>query len=218
MPRIALSSLKAGRIATARQYGLPVGGCDGITLIPVGAWIIADTALIRSMANWRARARDMFFARFPESAEGMRAYLEEVSLCREDVILFVIENDEHQPLGHIGLTGVNSQSAEIDSVMRNPDVVRPKGLMELTMRTLIEWATECLGVERLTLKVISGNSRAIRLYERVGFRQTSARRLRRRVEGDHTFHDEVDEAEANVEDLCIVMELVVGGDSDRGSG
>ena len=202
-----VADLKAKSRELARRRAIPVAGLPGVMLVPVGPWILDDEELIRAMAHWRALAREMFFAQFPESAEGMRDYLARVSIGRDDAILFVIEEQGGAVLGHLGLKHIFRASAEVDSVMRNPTLRIVPGIMAGALRALTSWARNCLNIPDLSLKVISYNAAAISLYKRSGFVVSEERALRRRVDVDRTEHDEVGTGSGNVEYRCLVMTI-----------
>ena len=193
-------------IFQAREHSIPVNGSPVSRLVPVGAWVLTRSDIIEAMSRWRAAARDMYFARFPESVDSMREYLTSSSVETEKAILFIIEHVNGELLGHLGLKDIAHPSAEVDSVMRNPDVRIP-GVMELALRTLISWSAEELGLTKLSLQVISYNTRALALYREVGFGIVDERPLFRTINQDRVRHQPVSASEANVDYTAIVMEI-----------
>lgn len=193
-------------IYQAREHSIPVNGSTGARLVPVGAWVLTQSHIIEAMSRWRAAARDMYFARFPESVDSMREYLTSSSIETETAILFIIEHENGELLGHLGLKDIAHLSAEVDSVMRNPDV-RITRIMELALRTLINWSEEALGLTKLSLQVISYNTRALALYREVGFAIVDERPLFRTINQDRVRHQQVSASEANVDYTAVVMEM-----------
>jgi RimJ/RimL family protein N-acetyltransferase len=72
--------------------------------------------------------------------------------------------------GHIGLFkfNYNKRRCEIDNIVRGIENIHP-GAMETSIRTMMKWARESLGVVDLYLKVFSDNERALHLYKKLGF-------------------------------------------------
>lgn len=195
--------LKSADITAARALAVTCDGSPSVRLVPVGPWILEDDHLISSMAHWRAAARDMYFAQFPESTAGMRRYLSEVSIGRADAVLFVIEGASDARVGHIGLTHGRADSAEVDSVMKSSHGA-PPGTMSRALSGLISWSTE-IGLSELTLRVLSYNSRAISLYLAAGFMEIERRALLRKEGANTVSHEEVDSRRSNVDYECVVM-------------
>jgi RimJ/RimL family protein N-acetyltransferase len=130
--------------------------------------------LIEILSHWRETARDSYPTQFPITLEGTRNWLAGRVLAVPDRILYWIRG-EHDGfrLGHVGLFHLDaaSGSMELDNVLRGTTRSIP-GLMEASVRTLMSWTEHHLGLDELSLRVFSHNERAIRLYERCGFRTT----------------------------------------------
>ena len=181
--------MKRSRRDDARHVGLPVGEEGSVSLVPVGPWILEDKELIADMAKWRFAARANYVAQFPYSPESMRRYLETVSIADPATLLFVIERDRSEVVGHVGLRRASDLAAEIDSVMRKPD--GPPGWVRPSLAALMAWSLALLGPTELTLRVMSGNERAIGMYRNLGFRAFKEVPLRQRWEGETLFLEEV---------------------------
>lgn len=201
---LSLQNLKPLTRPEALSVSIKVTGSNGIQLLPVGEWILEDPDLILLFARWRAENRAMYFSQFPESVEGMRRYLIEKSLGSPSYLLFVIESNAGTPLGHVGLKLLSESSAEIDSVMRASGCKYP-GLMDLCLKTLIDFAGTDLGIKELQLDVISHNTRAINLYAANGFRQFAISPLQRIIDGDRIEHLRVHSGQSNVNYSAITM-------------
>lgn len=189
--------------SNALQSLIPIPG-QAFHLIPVGSWILDEPQSIEKFAHWRFSARESFFARFPESADSMRNFLNSRYIDSNDSQLFAI-CDEHACLfGHLGIKDCSSKRATIDSVMKSHECEIP-GVMEGALRALIHWVEATLDISSLDLKVISSNTRAIRLYEKVGFRVTESTALISLHAGLVETLKEVEDSSASVRERSLTM-------------
>jgi RimJ/RimL family protein N-acetyltransferase len=162
--------MKCPLIKDARAQSLKVSsrGLEECQMIPVGPWVLSQKALLQKMAIWRESARESFFARFPSSVDSTSDYITRYSLALPDRILFLLES-RGVFVGHVGLSNMVGDSAEIDNVIRGEPVDSPSFMAD-SLRTMVRWATSAQGVKRFRLRVLSNNLRAIDLYESLGFR------------------------------------------------
>ena len=106
----------------------------------------------------------------------------------EDGFVFAVELDGEV----IGLAEANE---EVDPDYRHASIdlflataAHGRGLGADTVRTLARWLFEERGHHRLTIDPAAANVRAIRSYERVGFRRVGVMRLYER-DADGSWHD-----------------------------
>ncbi len=189
---MSLPLLQDGRIAPAR-------------LVPVGPWILDDEECIRSIRDWRERNMTMFFTQFESTREGTVQYLENLAVGDEQRILFMILDCHGSPLGHLGLLGLDESGAEVDNVMRGPQAW--SGLMLAAHRALLHWCFADLGLPECTIRVFSYNTRAIALYQRVGFAPVRRIPLRREVHGTVVTHSPCAPQDSNVDYWCEQLRI-----------
>ncbi len=204
MAEKTLQQLKFAHKSEADAARLEISGDPLFFLVPVGYWIIENEVLIHLMTQWRTLNRDMYFSRFPETMESMKSYLINVSIKDKSTILFVIEDQDGTPYGHIGVKNVNGQDAEIDSVMRASDATVPR-LMDRALTTLIAYCEVYLGIRRFTLEVISYNERAITFYTCNGFQVLERHSLFQIREGETMTHEKVLPEGANVDYFSLKL-------------
>jgi RimJ/RimL family protein N-acetyltransferase len=122
---------------------------------------------------WRQKHADAFATVFKVTRDGTEKWLRAQMLDNPDRILFMIEADKEQPIGHLGLVVEDFEGnwAEVDNVIRGEEA-GARGVMTHSLRTLCGWAFDVLRLSALRLRVFADNDRAIRLYERCGFRET----------------------------------------------
>ena len=181
--RPTVSGLKFGDFELALEHSISVVPLICATvLVPVGHWILNEPELISDMTDWRQAAKDNFFARFPASTTSFTEYLKTHSLLKTNVILFMIYSEQVGFKGHLGLTQITARTAEIDAVMLSPSA-QGQGLAKASLAALILWAENSLGVDTLTLEVLSCNVPAINLYSKFGFEISTSTALKEVAEG-----------------------------------
>ena len=103
---------------------------------------------------------------------------------------FAIETLEGEYLGNCGLHGIDAinRHAELGIVIGNPGYLS-KGYGQDTINTLLRMAFDSLNLEKVYLRVFSGNHRGIRCYEKCGFETVGRLKKHRYINGE--WHDEV---------------------------
>lgn len=190
MTASSIKDLKASTTAGAFSRSIQIS--QDIDLVPVGDWILNDSNLVSLMCKWRAENKESFFAQIEPDTRSMLNYLETYSIGDERNLLFIIFSGPH-PLGHLGLSNINGQSANLDQVMngfRSNSEPKIKGLMQSAILALADWGRETLGLRNLNLEVISTNGPAIKLYEKCNFLLTQKIPIKARLTSDGVFLDE----------------------------
>lgn len=121
--------------------------------------------------TWRSENQIGFTARFENSEEKAKNWIDNILLPRKDRILFMIYNLNWARIGHLGFSTFNfeEQSCEIDNVVRGLHIGNTKGMMSLAMKAILAWGVNTLQVKHIYLRVLHGNHHAIDFYKRLGF-------------------------------------------------
>jgi RimJ/RimL family protein N-acetyltransferase len=156
---------------------------------------IADPATAELLTRWRQQSMQFFLTQFHATSERTAAWFANVVLPDSTRLLFFVLDESGKPLGTLGLCGITANSAEIDNVNRG-DQGGHKRLMHFALASLIHWLYSALGVREIYLRVLSFNSRAIALYDTIGFRQTDAAPLVKRQTVDTLVYQVADQGAA----------------------
>lgn len=204
---VNMSDLKRPSLEQARMQAIPIEyrGKSLGSLVPVGSWILEDPNLIQQMSEWRGSAMRMFLIQFESTPSKTKAYLTNYSIGQRNRILFMIETGGSF-VGHIGLAGITTNSAELDNLMRGSAGGSPD-LMKASEWTLANWAFNELGIQSLNLRILSYNIFAKVIHEEMGFQKTQCLNLRRVVEDDTIKLTECSEEQSNVRFTCDYMTL-----------
>jgi len=153
---------------------LPNGGKLEIYVITKN--MLDEDLVIKLLAKWRDKANVWFPAQFKVTLKGTKKWAHEQLIDKKDRILFFFKvKDEKVPFAHAGLYRFDYEkhSCEIDNVIRGENSESSKGGMTTGLQTLIDWTFKYLSIDNLYLKVFSDNTRAIKLYKRLGFSEVN---------------------------------------------
>lgn len=146
--------------------------------------LLDEDLVIKLLAKWRDKANAWFPAQFKVTTEGTKKWAQEQLIKKKDRILFFLQVEgEKEPFGHIGLYRFDygKKFCEIDNVIRGENSESSKGGMTKGLQVLIDWTFKYLSIDNLYLKVFSDNTRAIKLYERLGFSEVNRTPLFRSI-------------------------------------
>lgn len=163
---------------------------------------------IKMLMNWRKSAQEWFPSQFKVTIEGTRKWLDKQLLNEKERILFMIENKEGSPVGHVGLFRFDykHKTCEIDNVIRGENIL--PGVMKYACKALLDWAFNTLGIETVYLRVFSDNVRALNLYNSLGFKEIQRTPLMMVKEGEVTrWIDVIQQPYSEVERYFITMRL-----------
>lgn len=178
-------------------------------MIPISENIGKEEKYVELLAEWRERNWQAYPTVFKVTKEGTKKWIQDQLIDREDRILFMIVTLDNQPIGHMGLSNFDfdKREAEIDNVVRGVNNVLP-GVMTLALKTLINWSFTELGLNRLFLRVFLENERAIKLYERCGFKGVKKIPLHKTIDGNTIKFEEIPDGQnLSVDRIFYLMEL-----------
>lgn len=129
-----------------------------------------DTDLI---VKWRNEdfVRKNFIYRKPFTREGHMNWIETMVKTGK-VIQFIICTKEDRPVGSVYLRDIDEvhHKAEYGIFIGESDALS-RGFGTQAARLMIRYAFETMGLHKLMLRVLAGNDRAKRSYEKAGFAQ-----------------------------------------------
>jgi len=123
------------------------------------------------LSRWRKENPTISTGVFEITEERTKKWLENYVLNNNDRIIFMIDDEENNSFGHIGLTNFNfeNNTVELDSVLRGVKGIYP-GLMSLSVNKIIDFVLNCLFLKGVGLSVFSDNESAISFYNNLGFK------------------------------------------------
>ncbi|HUW65468.1 MAG TPA: GNAT family N-acetyltransferase [Spirochaetia bacterium] len=180
-------------------------------LRPLTVESIQSVDEIRMLMEWRQATQEWFPSQFNVTYDGTKNWLENQVVGEKERILFFLESHDGLPVGHVGLYRFDfkKKSCELDNIIRGNSKL--PGAMRIGCSALIDWAFDRLYVESIFLRVFSDNSRAIRLYNSLGFREILRVPLMKVQEGSVTrWLDVIGRPYQEVERYFVTMKLAKG--------
>ncbi|HVS35496.1 MAG TPA: GNAT family protein [Gemmataceae bacterium] len=183
---------QAARPEELRERFIPIAGPEGAVLAPLCEMHAGDPTIIAALARWREENAWVYPTQFRITLEGTADWLRRLILDAPDRILFLIQDADGTPIGHVGFAHALQQAGEIklENAVRG-DPGRLPGIMTPAVRTALEWAQRTLGVRRFNGPVFSDNMRIRHFLAGLGFREVGLIPLRRHEEGDRVFYRHV---------------------------
>lgn len=135
---------------------------------------------IQAINSWRAKRELIDFLGAPFryiNTEVDVKWFENYMLNRGTNVRCSILNEEEQVIGLVSLTNIDrtNQSA-IFHIMIGDTTNREKGVGSFATYCILRHAFYDMNLNRVELSVLENNSRAIRLYEKVGFKKEGIKR------------------------------------------
>ncbi len=188
----SLASLKKDKFDDAASVSIPIKEENGRIigqLIPVGDWALSDPMIINAMTHWRSRFKKMFPTQSHVTYESTVAYLKKSSIDHSTSVLFLIYDDTHQCIGHIGVAHVDQSPFELVNLMRGTSGGHPR-LVYYAEITLIDYFFKHSNADSSDVEVMSYNWMVISLHEEVGYTLVESFPLKK-LEGDFGIKHEI---------------------------
>lgn len=154
-------------------------------LRPITLESLQNQSEIQMLADWRRASGEWFTTQFPVTEEGTRQWMTHAVIEADDRILFIVEDEEHTPIGQVGLIHYDEdkKQCEFDNLLRGKKG-RYGNLMMYALIALGTWSIQVLGIQKGYINVLADNFRAISLYRQLGALEVKRTPLMKIKEGD----------------------------------
>lgn len=102
-------------------------------------------------------------------------------------ILFIIENEENQSIGYTLIKDLDHKNRRAEIGLHLDPTAQGRGYGQEALQTLMRYCFQELNLHRLYLQVFDFNTRALALYEKMGFKTEG--RLRDAFYTQNAYHD-----------------------------
>ena len=170
-------------------------------------WKITYSKLAPLLGGWRRANPSLSASEFNITEQNTTHWLDSLIVGRPDRILFLIADKYDNLIGHMGYSSFDfdTEEAEIDCVLRGVESSIP-GIMEYCLKTLLAWGKNELQLSKIYLSVGKTNPRAIRFYEKCGFKQLYEIPLyRRELENEIRWDEDPNRDPKEAEKFAIKM-------------
>lgn len=138
---------------------------DAITLKPIS---LIDTDFILELRN-NLEIADQFFSDAPVYDFEHNNWLKKRN--NEDLDFIILDNHSQKRAGRIYLTNINFRHQKCEyGIVLHPES-RGKNIAYEASKLLIDYVFQNLPINKIYLEVFEGNLKAIKLYEKIGFKQ-----------------------------------------------
>jgi perosamine synthetase len=147
---------------------IPIGDGEGY-MVPFCELHMENEELIAQLASWRDAHQHVYPTRFKVTIEGTKRWLRAI-LDNEGRIMFLLLDAQGRPVGHLGWTNAvhPDRLLECDNWVRGVKDSTP-GLFAKAVKRLHEWAEEMFGPEKIILRVMTSNTKAIEFHKKRGY-------------------------------------------------
>lgn len=145
-------------------------------LVPMANCHTDNSVLISKLMQWRNEHQYAYPSKFNATEESTKKWFENQVLGNQDRMLFWVADKNLEFIGHLGVVlNKTTELIEIDNVLRG--VNSTPGLMGLAMSRLEIEIEKEFSVEKVALRVLESNSRAIDFYIKLGYIESSRESL-----------------------------------------
>ena len=161
------------------------------SLVPICSALAAQDDVIRLLTEWRNVFVDVYSSQFVATQESTRKWLEEILLPSPSKILFLIVAKDGSYSGHIGLNLTDDVNGiiEVDNVLKSPACAE-KGVMSVALNKMISWCNLVLPVDKVQLRVMSDNEKAIEFFKANHFKAVGKIGLVKKVDRENVIYTE----------------------------
>lgn len=133
---------------------------------------------VQCLTDWRNRYVTSFLTEFVARNERTARWLREIVGPSDSKILFMLDTPDGTTFGYMGLAFIDWKKGygEADAIVRG--LPTAPGTMSQSLRTLLDWSRNSLGLREIGVRVRSENP-ALAFYQRLGFREFQRVPLRR---------------------------------------
>tara|TARA_B110000483_G_C18181732_1_gene537318 strand:+ start:1012 stop:1677 length:666 start_codon:yes stop_codon:yes gene_type:complete len=143
------------------------------------------------LSKWRIENPTISTGTFQVTEERTKKWLIDLVINRDDRLIFMIHDLNHEPLGHIGFSAIDfeNNSVELDSVLRGKKNIL-KGLMSQCVKRIIQFGFDELKFSEIDLSVFSDNLNAVDFYKKLNFKVINKTPLIKIIKKDEIKYEE----------------------------
>jgi RimJ/RimL family protein N-acetyltransferase len=184
-----------GLASESGAYSIPILNDERApigSLLAIDSRRAGDLNTVELLTRWRQQSMQFFLTQFQATVQRTSHWLSEIVLPDDTRLLFLVLDETGEPRGTLGVCGIGPNAAEIDNVNRGEHGGHRR-LMYFALASLIDWLYRELGLQNIFLRVLSYNSKAIALYDSIGFQHAGSAPLLKRQTPDTLIYEVADQ-------------------------
>lgn len=178
-------------------------------LLPINQGHEKNSYVITRMTQWCQENQHAYPGLSVPTQAQTRSWLRSQILDIPTRLLFFVSDSDGQLVGHMGLTiNQDTDLVEVDNVLRGQP--ESPGIMSKALITLERFAESELSVEKISLRVLESNEKAMGFFEKLGYRKGSKTLVDASSSSGNTI------GLNSVEDIFVVLEKPLLGEPRAG--
>lgn len=146
-------------------------------------WREADVPRLRQWRNDVALQAQLLARARGSDEEAVRRWLTERSAAPKSLLFVIADAASDAPLGYLQIVDIDAEDRRGELGICLGGEAQGRGVGTAALRLALEHARREAGLRKINLRVRSDNTRAIRCYERLGFRHCGVWREHVFIEG-----------------------------------
>jgi RimJ/RimL family protein N-acetyltransferase len=143
----------------------------------------ADAPMIQQWIN-DPEIRKFLRIYLPMNLAAEERYIDSVSGNGQDLSMLIVRTDNDRPIGSVGLHKIDYKNRHAEfGIMIGVQEEQNQGFGGEATRLMVGYAIETLNLNRVELHVYEFNPRALRVYEKAGFRKEGVLRQHHYADG-----------------------------------
>lgn len=135
---------------------------------PITSSQLDSLDLIEKLTQWRNANMRSFLTQFEATPERTQNWIQNVLLKSRGQLLWLVYDQDENPIGHFGFKSLTPRSALLDNAIRGERGGHPK-LFVIAGRALVQWLFQATAIERVDGIVMTDNVSAIMMNREIGF-------------------------------------------------
>jgi RimJ/RimL family protein N-acetyltransferase len=157
-----------------------------------------------NIAKWRNKYMRFYFTQFEANLENATSYILSKTNLNSSSIFFMIADENFKIVGHIGISNIFEDSAELDNILLGEKTDIPNLMIDVENQVL-NWIKDYLGIRKIILQLFSFNFLAINLHNECGFKVLESTPLRKVDYLSKIKFEPCGKSESDLNFTCITM-------------
>jgi RimJ/RimL family protein N-acetyltransferase len=185
--------------------------CENIVgyLKPITKSVLGSKHIIEKLTIWRNKFMQYFLTQFIATNERTMNWLKNIVLKDNGKLLFIINDKNDNPVGHIGIKSLSENDVEIDNFIKGESLGH-KQITYFAEIAMIKWIFETLKLESICGYAFSENIIALMLHKEVGFKIGELYGFNKKIEGKDIVYekslDKIDSCDRYVRRIVLKKE------------